>query len=787
VDDASRNGGRALAVVVMSGDNKQRTALRDYAELTKSTLEGWGWDTAQWPADAAAALNSGGVKAKVVRTDDRGEFHEFVLIDCGSLDLLLGVSSRREQNVPGVGSGNVATNVLLDVLRTPDPDDAGRPLYGVVLVEDISRVFRHEIGVAILQQHFKDWAVLLRSRTDTLDYSVPTTAFLGVIRGSQTAEQATYLIANGSKHKQVAHTNLHLKFAPGQTHPLVAVDFRTRRMSYDEDVVVAIRRAVRLLREGRTMRDVAEEVGSSIPAVQARQAPDVGDTPRSREARNALRVAQGLPELPMRFLDDGTPNPAYVGETIADLRDPAGRLRELLVSGPTVTPRHADGVRASLGSGLIGVAPEDAFLAFYETGVYRRLVKDHGASNSQITRWYWCEADLGRTADGEFVLTRDDVVFLKSLRTGRSGGGSWGEGPLVGVFRVNVPTSLYTSKGVLDLDAGRLVARSARYVDGGGVCVWHEPVGATPRGAACSVVGRLSASAIGIGLSNALIAACSEVPEAASFSFDAFARRANPLVALKEAVANLEHRHEAAVQRLLDPDLSEGTIDAVKRQLRHIESDLQEAQRAVATFDEDATPQCHDDTFDISDLATLAAILRLDRPLPPQHAHRTARMLKALLPDATLRLDPAAGSIEVTATLTIRSLAGALAIPLAMTLRNEARDTWLAGVAGGWWGGRGTVQDLMRERGLATATSTRWCEPIADRLLGHAADLGRPLRGPNLAMLIARCPDLAALSTIRRAIDEGTNDRDVADFLHAGGDVRKGIPWTEAAQGTRWR
>jgi hypothetical protein len=69
--------------------------------------------------------------ARYVESDDRGDIHVFTLLNVGDHDLLVGVSSRRKLNVKGVGSGNLATNVLLDVLDTRDPE-RNEPIYGVI-------------------------------------------------------------------------------------------------------------------------------------------------------------------------------------------------------------------------------------------------------------------------------------------------------------------------------------------------------------------------------------------------------------------------------------------------------------------------------------------------------------------------------------------------------------------------------------------------------------------------------------------------------------------------------
>jgi hypothetical protein len=221
-----RNGGRLLGVVIESGDVRNRQGLQSLSEVTRETFRARGRDVSGWPIDVRKALAGEGTSGLIIRIDDFGDQHVFALVDCGAFDLMIGVSSRREVNVVGNRTGNVATNVLLEVLAYPDTEDPTRPRYGEVGAEDLSRLWRNDVGVAHVQAHARDWDLMLWSRSDLLDYTVPGTAFMGAIRGNQAAEQATALVVNSAKHKATAHREGKLKYALGQTHPLIRGDCR---------------------------------------------------------------------------------------------------------------------------------------------------------------------------------------------------------------------------------------------------------------------------------------------------------------------------------------------------------------------------------------------------------------------------------------------------------------------------------------------------------------------------------------------------------------------------------
>lgn len=786
-----RNGGRLLGVVIESTDKKSLEALQALSEVTRSTFRQRGWDVARWPTDLVLLLDGVGAKSRIVLVDAHDEQHVFAVADCGAFDLLVGVSSRRKENVPGDRTGNLATNVLLEVLALPDPTDGRRPLYGQVGAEDLNRVWRNDVGAAHVQNHARNWDLILWSARDILDYLIPGTSLMGVIRGNQAAEQATSLVVNSAKHKATAHREGILKYARGQTNPVVRVHPQTRQIEgYDEAVVAAFRDAVRLLRSGASWEETAAAVGSRIPAPRAQQEPDDvhdGKRVRTRAARNAERRARGLPELALRFLPDGAPNPDYRPESIQDLKQPAERLKELLVWGLTVPTRDATALKDRIDVDLDGIAPADVQHEFYATGVYRRLVKDHTLSNSATARYKWAAFDLGMTVDGRCVLTGDDVEFLRSFRTGKAATGSWGNNPLIGVFRVAQKRPVYTRSGWLSGDDGSYAVRGAVTGTTMGLRVWFEPVGATPHSDGCQVLAWIPNADLGPALARMLVDAVSTDHDLGEFRFTHAAMRNDPVVAAKQQVLDVERRHETLVLRLTDPDLSDRTVDGLKRALVAAEAQLPIAQAALADAERaaEAGPATHDDTFAISDLAHLAAILTAAVPLPPKTAERAARLLRTILRDAHLTLQPDSASVRIDATLTLGSPTGILTIPVHGQVPNRSSDPWLAGLAGMWWARcAAPFADLMAERGLATrpATAVRWHEPIAKRLLAEADQRGRPLRGPNLAALLVRCPDPDLLAQIRIAIETGHGTPRLRAFLHEGPDLPRKTRWTIAAR-----
>lgn len=435
-----------------------------------------------------------------------------------------------------------------------------------------------------------------------------------------------------------------------------------------------------------------------------------------------------------------------------------------------------------MNTDLDGISPDDCFHVFYTTGVYRRLVKNQTLSNSSEARYQWQPLALGPTSDGEPVLTEADIEFLRTFRTGRTGTGSWGNNPLTGVFRVEQQTPLFTRNGYLDPARGNFRVRSGSTGDDRGVRIWFEPLGADPHSKDCCAIGWAPNSEIGPTIARMIVEALQSGQEAAAFRFHHEALRRDPVVEAKQKVADIERRHQAAAVRLVDPDLSELTVNALKRELTAIEAELHDARTALleAQAQPERTPASHNDRFDITDLAQLAAVVGSATPLPTAVAERAARLLRTFLQEPRFIIEPATATIRIEARLTLPSEHGVLSIPMQGRVHNRSLDPWVAGPAGMWWERRNApLKDVMTEQGLASAASarTRWSQPIAQRLLTQAAERGQPLRGEELAGLIVRCDEPEVLAEIRDAIEFGTSCPRLHAFLFDGPDVRKKAWW----------
>lgn len=752
------NGGRELVVEIMSADCDLRLSLQDLHERTRATVARFGSDMSGWPAELAPFFQGRlSVLRRWLRTDDHGNPYEFILVDCGAFDLFAGVGTRRQLNLADSRSGNLCTEVLLEALGLPSDEDPDEPLYGILTTYELDRIWRLLPPAAMVQQHAKDWWLVLRTESDHLDFAMPGTDLMAVVRSNQASASADRLVIGGAQAKTTAHEAGRLKYAAGQVHPAVIVD-RAGRYRYDLDVVAALREVARLFLTGHSWIELAESHGHLIPAPRAANEADepaVGRDPsksRSRRNRNRRRLLAGKPALPYRLLEDGTPNPDWRPATIADLTDPAAALRALFLRGMSIPTSDRDKFLERLGRDLGGLHPRDTNLAFYGDGLYRRLAVDHHRSNSKVTRYHYVTADLGPADDAGYILDPDTISRLKAARAEPTHG-SASPNPCAGLFTAPPGGPLYTRNGYLCPATGRTVVRTFSSRPGWGLRIWFEPHGATPHAADCASLAALPGAEVTGLLADLLEAALDQHPDSVTFTFASAPTLHDPVAAARASVDELDERHTHLTAQLQDPATPPLAADKMRAALRELENDLAAAQTALGELEADAgtpVPATYDGTFDITDVADLIALLRLRRQLPVALARRVQRLLRRLLPDAALTVDPAAGSVILHATLVLHNDQGELRVPLCGSLTNATNDPWLAGIAGAWWHRHLTFDVLFAERDLATnpGTATRWRRPIVERLLAEADRTGRPLPGVNTAGLLARAPHPALVRAV---------------------------------------
>lgn len=760
------NGGRELVVEIMSADCDLRLSLQDLHERTRVTVERFGADMSAWPPELGPFFDGQSrVSHRWVRPDDHGEIYEFILIDCGSFDLLTGVGTRRQLNLADSRSGNLSTEVILEVLGLPNPDDPDEPLYGILTTFELDRLWRNYLSAACVQQHSRDWQLVLRTESDMLDFAVPGTDLMAVVRSSQASASADRLVIGGALAKATAHENGHLKYSAGQLHPALVVD-RAGRYRYDATVVDAIREIARLFLAGSNWNELAASHGHLIPAPRAaseRDEPALGRDPgksRSRRNRNQRRLLAGRAPLPYRLLEDGTPNPDWRPATIADLDDPAGQLRALFFRGITVPAARRNQIMKRVDLDLGGLDPRDTDLAFYSDGKYRRLSVDHRRSNSRITRYHYVTADLGPVDEQGYILDPVSIARLKARRGERTHG-STSPNPCAGLFTATPPGPLYTRDGYLCPALGRAVVRSYSTKAGWGLRIWFEPHGAAAHSTGCTSLAALPGAEVTGLLADLLEAALDQHPDAVTFTFSAAPTLHDPVAAARASVDELDGRHSHLIKELKNPATPPLAADKLRAALSELEDELAAAQTALAGLEADAATEVaptYDGSFDITDVTDLIALLRLRRQLPVELARRVQRLLQRLLPDATLALDPTAGAVTLHATLVLHNDHGELRVPLRGSLTNTTNDPWLAGIAGAWWHRHQPLDVLFAERGLATnpRSSTRWRAPIAERLLAEAEANGRPLPGANTAGLLSRAPHPALIRAVVEHVTAAT-------------------------------
>lgn len=362
-----------------------------------------------------------------------------------------------------------------------------------------------------------------------------------------------------------------------------------------------------------------------------------------------------------------------------------------------------------------------------------------------MNRYRWATYDLGR-ADEQFVLDVETADALRSRRRAGASHGAISYTPLAGVFRVDQPDALYSRSGYLDPDDGRFVVRTFSDRGSRGLRVWFEPHGSAPHSSDCRLIGVLPAASTIEILSQAVIDAIDGDPADVTFRSHTPPAEDDAVTRAERHLIDLERRHNHLVDQIADPEVSPRAATKLKTQsseleveMAAVEEKLDDLRRAAQ-----ARPKARllDATFQITDLAELLAVIGIDRRLPPEVASRAARLLGALLPDAAVVLRPATGTIDLRATLVLNNDDGQLRVPLNVSLPNEAKDTWVAGIAGRWWHRHLPMSVLFAERGLKTnpSTSTRWREPIVTRLMAEASAVGRELPDAATAGLLARAP-----------------------------------------------
>ena len=742
-----RNHGQTLVSTIESVDAADLSMLAQLARTTHDWVRGQGLDTTGWPLDGFAAWfsNPGPNTSVYQRVDDDGEVQRFVMLHGVDHDALFGVGSRRAKNAAGQLAENVATNLLLDILSPTDIDDDAP--YGRVLTFAADRLWRTRTGAAHLQAHCMDWDIIISTSRSNFDPRIPGHALVGAVDAEQATESADRFIQGGSSHRLAAHGQAVNKFPREKTHPAVAIDRETGKMTYDHRVVEAIREAAALLLNGWSFADLVDELGHRIPAYVLRGEPDWrrGKGKRSRSARNRERATRGRPEVPLKYLDDDeTPNPDYRPEMLADLLDPVSGIRHLFKL--TISAKDSDTILARIDKDLDGLHPKDAHLEFMATGVYRRLMKDQQLSNSRRNRYQWAAVDLGEVDEHGYILDRDTVDALKRLRDSRRRPNGGSELPLSSLFAVDVEAPLYTKHGWLDPHAGRFVWRTSHNGQQSAYRIYYEPHTATAHGADCHIVGYVHGDELGA----ALLDAVGTVLEGADgdltvTSPPVVSQHVQHLRQLERDRDRATEAFEAAVDALADEQLSPrararltGTVNEREATLEQLEAEVATARAQQAGGSEARDVQAPLDTL-IDVLARIAP----GEKLPAGISRSSNRLLKALFRQPLMSFDPAHGAIRFSFTLELPTHDGStLRAPVAGQVRNHAVDTWLAGLGGRFWHRRLPLRDLWAETTLTTRYELghHWRHEVAERLLDPGVPVRRPLSGPGAASLLVRCP-----------------------------------------------
>lgn len=770
--DNKRNTGRTLVVVIESADQRDYNGLASLMDLTRGWCAKAGLHTSDWPDDVASFMEDTPDGVRVIqRVDAWDEVHRFLLVMFDGHDLLLGVSSRRIINDPGRLAENVATNLFIELL-TPDrsvPSAIPIAPYGHVRAYFSDRLWRTGPGAAHVQACLKEWHIPLESSTFSFDPSIPGAQLLGALQGAYDTTNADNFVSKSTDHRRAAHERGKASFARSKTHLAIRIDRSSGEMSYDHEVVGVIRQIARALIAGQTFKAIAETYASQLPAYALREEPDLPtsgkQTGRTRSERNARRQRRGRTTVALKYLADGqTPNPDYVPETMADLDDPASAIRKIF-TGPTLPKQlHGLPLQDVIERDLDGIAPSDAYLSFFSDGCYRRLHRDQERSGTSFSRFRWIDFNLGSVDHQGPILTKAQVRELrKRLRRGVTTGPK-ALLPLAGLFHATAPAEpFYTSRGCQDPAAGVLKFRTGHNtLAAPGYRIYFEPHGATPHGANCPIVAWIVATELHSSLVRAVIAALDGREAHLTVTAPPQAQQAN--VARTDAelrVSQAEAAFDGATEALASPDVSprqrkalQATSDEREKELEAAEADL------AALVDAEESTDRQDTTAPLTRLPdALAALTTGSGPLPPRTAEACRRLLRAVLRDPTLTLDPATACVVWNADLELDTNDGStLRVQLTGTVRNRSSDTWLGGPGGMFWAGTPFPQAWAAlEMKTHVGAATRWREPIADRLLERQSEAGHTLRDRNAADLLVKCPNrhvlAAALQLLRGEAD----------------------------------
>lgn len=763
---ARRNGGRTLVWVCESQDNGSLSLLIGLSGLTRSFVRDLGRAVDGWPSDIEDLFYSDQQPAAVRRwtiRDDLGDQQLFCFVPFDDYDIVFAVASRIAVNARGTRTENVATNELLDLLGTPTRDGSRQPLYGEIVANTSARLWRTLPGGMTVMEHCKAWDVTVKCTDLHWDPSVPNSDGSVIDSVRNAAREAHHIVLNMTRHRQEAHEQGVLKYARTNTTPLIAIHPETKVMRYDPVVCEAVRTAVRQLRSGDDFHAAAAHVAHLIPSYLYRTLPDTGRSGNgkrlgNRANLNERRALLGLPPLPFKYLDEvGTPNPAYVPETFADFEKPGDSIRRLIVGGITrpkgVQPTEWNRIVAE---DLGGLPPADVTLEFLRTGIYRRLVKDPILSNQHEKKWRYVERDFGpfdvdEDGNPQYVLTNDDVEFVKAFRTGR-GIGRQGQRALCQIFTPRQDGELWDRAGLLTFAGDRMTITDP---DGTTVSGWLKFTTGTRIGRADRGCYRLSFERPGLRRNHAIATVDAAVLEkqitkhildaltlagADATVVDASAVAADGVAAAVDRLEAAKAAHARAAERYLraQDDVDELTLEALTEAMKRQADDVAAAQAAVAAADNaHGAAVRRQDSAPLDHFLDLMALLGRGQSVEPDLARELQIRLRRYLKDAWMRATPGQ-MVEWGLVVELPTLAGAtVRIPVTGALRNENQDPWLGGVLGVLWNEHVPLRKLRPQH--------RWDQGydrkrLTARFLFEAARNNVTVRGEAAAWALLRSP-----------------------------------------------